>query len=116
VNAVDGSPPGLRGALLRYRVMAYAVGIGLIVLVLVGVPLKYAAGSPEVVEVVGPLHGALYIVYLLAAGDLFRRARWPIFQLAEVILAGLIPFLAFVVERRVTRRAEQQLVLGRTWP
>jgi integral membrane protein len=101
-RAID---PGLRGALLRYRVMAYVVGIGLIVLVFVGIPLQIA-GHPEVVKVVGPIHGFLYIVYLVAAADLTRRGRWPITQLVWVILAGLIPFAAFVVERRVTRRVE----------
>jgi integral membrane protein len=102
--AVD---PGLRGALLRYRVMAYAVGVGLVVLVFVGVPLQLA-GHPEVVNVVGPIHGFLYVVYLVAAADLTRRGRWPLTQLVWVILAGLIPFAAFVVERRVTRRVEAQ--------
>ena len=33
--------PALKSALLRYRVMANVVGVLLIVLVLVGVPLKY---------------------------------------------------------------------------
>lgn len=104
-------PPaeGLRGSLLRYRVMAYAVGIGLVVLVLVGMPLQFAAGRPEIVEVVGPIHGFLYIVYLLAAGDLARRLRWRVSRLAPIILAGLVPFLAFWVERRVTARVEPQL-------
>jgi integral membrane protein len=102
--AVD---PGLRGALLRYRVMAYAVGVGLVVLVFVGIPLQIA-GHPEVVNVVGPIHGFLYIVYLVSAADLTRRGRWPISPLVWVILAGLIPFAAFVVERRVTRRVEAQ--------
>ena len=90
--------------------MAYAVGVGLLVLVLVGMPLKYAAGQPEVVDVVGPVHGFLYIIYLIAGADLTRRARWPISSLAPVILAGLVPFLMFIVERRVTRRAEQLAV------
>jgi len=98
---------GLRGALIRYRVMAYAVGVGLIVLVFVGIPLQIA-GHPEVVRVVGPIHGFLYIVYLVAAADLTRRGRWPLTQLVWVLLAGLVPFAAFVVERRVTRRVEEQ--------
>jgi integral membrane protein len=97
--------PGVRGALARYRVMAIAVGIGLLVLVLAGVPLQLWAGYPEVVHVVGPIHGFLYIVYLVAAADLARRAGWPFSRLAEMILAGLVPFLAFIVERRVTRLA-----------
>jgi len=89
--------------------MAYAVGVGLVVLVLVGIPLPVAAHIPQVVQVVGPVHGLLYIVYLVAAADLVRRGRWPVLSLAGVILAGLVPFMAFVVERRITRRVEAQL-------
>jgi len=50
--------------------MAYVVGVGLLVLVLVGVPLQYVAGKPAVVQVVGPIHGFLYIVYLMTVADL----------------------------------------------
>jgi integral membrane protein len=98
------------GALLRYRVMAYLVGTGLIILVFVGIPLQYGANRPGVVMVVGPIHGALYIVYLLSAIDLARRGRFTLLQMAAMIGAGFLPFLAFVIERRVTRRVEQELV------
>ena len=109
MSLAEDTIPGLQRALLRYRLMAYAVGIGLLILVLVGMPLEYLAGRPEVVEVVGPLHGFLYIIYLVTAADLARRGRWPMASLAAPILAGLVPFLMFIVERRVTRRAQQQL-------
>jgi integral membrane protein len=95
---------GLEGALLRYRVMAYIVGVGLLILVFVGVPLQYGANVPQVAEVVGPIHGFLYIVYLLAAVDLARRARFTLLQLAAMVGAGFLPFLAFLIERRVRLR------------
>jgi integral membrane protein len=95
---------GLGTALTRYRVMAYIVGTGLATLVFVGVPLQYAAGIPEVDQIVGPIHGFLYIVYLLTAVDLARRARFTLLQMAAMIGAGFIPLLAFVIEHRVTKR------------
>lgn len=91
-------------ALLRYRVIAYVVGVGLVVLVLIGVPLKYAAQQEAVVKVVGPLHGILFIVYLLATADLARRCRWTLVRTGLVMLAGTVPFMSFVAERDVTRR------------
>jgi len=94
----------VRGALLRYRVMAYVVGTGLLILVFVGVPLQYGAGEPAVAQVVGPIHGFLYIVYLATALDLARRAQFRLLQLAAMVGAGFVPFLAFVVEHRVARR------------
>lgn len=99
------------GALTRYRVIAYIVGVVLIVLVLVGMPLKYISGNPVVVETVGPAHGFLYMIYLLATFDLGRRADWPLRRMALVMLAGTVPFLSFYAERTVTRWSRQPHVV-----
>lgn len=103
-NSDEGPVPGLAGAVLRYRIMAYIVGTGLLILVFIGVPLQYGADVPQVAEIVGPIHGFLYIVYLLTAVDLARRARFTLLQLAAMIGAGFLPFLAFIIEHRVVRR------------
>jgi integral membrane protein len=98
-------PAGAVGAALtRYRVMAYVVGVMLLILVFVAVPLRYAAGVPEVSKVVSPIHGLLYIVYLVAAFDLALKARWTGKGTVLVLLAGVVPFLSFWAERRVTAR------------
>jgi len=86
-----------------YRLLAYVVGCVLIVLVLIAVPLKYAAGVPQLVQIVGPLHGVLYIVYLLATFNLATKAKFPPLRTILVMLAGTIPFVSFVAERSVTR-------------
>jgi integral membrane protein len=95
---------GLSASVLRYRIMAYIVGTGLLILVFVGVPLQYGASIPQVDEFVGPIHGFLYIVYLLSAVDLARRARFTLPQMAAMIGAGFLPFLAFIIEHRVMKR------------
>lgn len=92
----------MAAALQRYRVMAWVVGVGLLVLVLLAMPLKYFADSPGLVAVVGPIHGFLYMVYLLCALDLAVRNRWSLVRTVQVMLAGTVPFLSFVAERRVT--------------
>ena len=86
----------------RYRVMAYIVGVGLVILVFVGVPLKYWAHSPGVAKVVGTAHGFLYIVYLVTCLELALRYRLGIPRMAGLICAGFVPFLAFIVERNTT--------------
>jgi integral membrane protein len=96
--------PEIEGALKRYKLMAYVVGTGLIILVFIGIPLKAWAGAPQVARYVGVAHGFLYIVYLLAALDLARRARFTLLQMAAMVGAGFLPFLAFIIERRVERR------------
>jgi integral membrane protein len=95
-------PQSVQAALLRYRVIAYVVGAGLIILVLIGVPLQVWADTDAVVKIVGPLHGALYVIYLLLTLDLARRVRMNVIVMLVVMLAGTIPFLSFVAERKVT--------------
>jgi integral membrane protein len=95
----------VQGALTRYRIIAWIVGVVLILLVVVGMPLKYLADNPVVVEGIGPAHGFLYMLYLVAAFDLGRRARWPLPRMILVMLAGTVPFLSFYAERVVTRWA-----------
>ncbi|MFI6231061.1 DUF3817 domain-containing protein [Micromonospora echinospora] len=90
-------------ALTRYRVIAWIVGVVLILLVVIGMPLKYGFDDPIVVETIGPAHGFLYMVYLVAAFDLSRRADWPLKRMALVMLAGTVPFVSFYAERRVSR-------------
>jgi len=92
--------------LVRYRVLAFATATLLIVLVFVGVPLQVAAHRPEVVNTVGTLHGFLYLVYLYVAFELTRQLRIPIWQMVLVLLAGTVPFCAFVAERKLTHLYE----------
>jgi integral membrane protein len=95
-----------RGLLVRYRVMAFTTATLLIILVFVGIPLQLAAGRPEVVNVVGTIHGFLYLVYLFVAFQLTRKLGIPKWQMALVLVAGTVPFCAFVAERKMTKRFE----------
>ncbi len=92
----------MQGALKRYRIIAWIVGVVLLVLVVVGMPLKYLGDTPVVVEAVGPAHGFLFMVYLLATFDLSRRAKWAFGRMLLVMLSGTIPFLSFWAERKVS--------------
>ena len=92
----------MQGALTRYRIIAWIVGVVLILLVVVDMPLKYLGDNDAVVAGVGPAHGFLFMVYIAATFDLGRRLRWPLSRMLLVMLAGTIPFLSFYAERKVT--------------
>jgi integral membrane protein len=102
-------PRGAEVALRRWRPMAYVVGSMLLVLVLVAMPLKYLGDDERAVAVVSPIHGALYILYVLATLDLGRRLRWPAVRMVLVMLAGTVPFVSFLAERRVTADVRARL-------
>ncbi len=87
--------------LTRFRVMAYVVGCWLLLLVGVAMPLKYFADRPALTEIVSPVHGVLYIGYILVTVLLARIWNWSTWRTVGVLLAGTIPFLSFWMERRV---------------
>jgi integral membrane protein len=89
--------------------MAFATGILLIVLMLVAMPLKYLAGVERPLEVVAPMHGWVYLVYLIVTVDLASRRRWAIGRTVLLLLAGTVPFMSFVAERNVVRHERLRL-------
>ena len=93
----------MHAALTRYRIIAWTVGVVLLVLVLVAMPIKYIGGNDTLVALVGPIHGFLFMVYVALTFDLGRRARWALGRMVLVMLAGTIPFLSFWAERKVSR-------------
>ena len=99
----------MNSALLRYRILAYLVGVMLLVLVFVAVPLHYLADSPRLSEIVSPIHGFLFFVYVLSTFDLSRHTSWSLPRTLLIMVSGTIPFMSFVMERRVTAEVAAQL-------
>jgi integral membrane protein len=96
-------PPKIMAAFKRYRVAAYIVGWGLLILCAAMV-LKYAFGIDRAVAIWGPIHGALFVGYVILAFDLAYRDRWSPLGTLWVLIAGTIPFVSFVAERQVERK------------
>jgi integral membrane protein len=93
----------MSGALLRFRVMAWITGLMLLLLAFAAMPLKYLYGRPELVEMIGPVHGFLYAVYVIVTFDLARRIQWRLVRTVLMLLAGTVPFASFVADRSALR-------------
>jgi len=91
-------------ALLAYRIAAWVTGVGLLVLVVIAMPLKYIFGQPELVSIVGVTHGFLYMIYIVCTLLLAERCRWKPLDAVLILVAGTVPVASFVAERRVTQR------------
>ena len=96
-------PPKIMAAFKRYRVAAYIVGWGLLILCAAMV-LKYAFGIDRAVAIWGPIHGALFVGYVILAFDLAYKDRWSPLGTLWVLIAGTIPFVSFIAERQVERK------------
>jgi integral membrane protein len=104
-----------------YRVLALVVGVLLAFCALVAAPLKYLAteGSSlqqfgETASIMWLFHGWLFMVYVVVAFLLARRAKWSMAFTLLMLIAGLVPLLIFWVEHRVTQkvRAENPELVG----
>jgi integral membrane protein len=99
---------GTVGALIRYRVMAFVVGTMLLLLTVVVIFQLAGVGMKVEEKIVAPLHGYLYLAYLVTAADLARRTGWRLGRVVLVVLAGFVPTLAFFVERYVYRQIQAE--------
>lgn len=109
-------PERARGAVQRYRVAAWVTGTMLLVLC-VEMVLKYVVQADEsvirLIEWVPFAHGWIYVAYLVTVLDLWSTMRWGFGRLVAMVLAGVVPVMSFVLERRVHAQGLAQVAIGR---
>lgn len=93
----------LRTPLARLRAIGLLEGLSFVVLLGVAMPLKYLAGMPEMVRVVGMAHGVLFLLFVAAALQAALERRWPLGRLALALAASVVPFGPFVLDARLLR-------------
>ena len=65
-------------ALHQFRLVALLEGSSYLLLLFVAMPLKYLAGLPLAVRLVGSLHGLLFLLFMVALARVARQRRWPL--------------------------------------
>lgn len=101
----------MSGALLRFRVMAYIVGVVLVIFT-AGIILRYGFGNPHLSESLAPIHGFLYVLYLLAVIDLSFKAKFSLLATLLIALAGTVPFLSFFAEHKVVQDVHRRMAVA----
>jgi integral membrane protein len=82
-----------------FRVVSIAEAISFLVLLLVAMPLKYGADAPVGVQLIGPLHGVLFMAYVGAVFLVREQLRWDIGRTVLALGAAVLPVAPFLVER-----------------
>jgi len=106
------APAAVRSALLRFRVLAFVVGVTLLVFC-VAMILKYGFQQGDD-RIVAQAHGFLFMIYVVLAFDLAFRLRWSLVRMFFMVISGMIPFLSFVAERKVTHWVAADLAIAST--
>jgi integral membrane protein len=82
-------------------------GVSLLVLLCIAMPLKYWAGMPLAVTIVGTAHGGIFIVYLLAVVYAQVRLQWHVKWTLLSVLAGFVPAANFILERYFRKHSDR---------
>lgn len=86
----------------RLRLIGYAEGISLLVLLFIAVPLKYWAGDPSLTKLIGPIHGALFLLFVFNTMSVGVEQQWQFSKTTwKVLVACFIPFGTFYVDRKI---------------
>ena len=90
-------------ALRQLRLVAFLEGTSFVVLLFVAMPLKYLAGLPLAVRIVGSLHGLLFLVFLAALYRAGTQRGWPLRRWVIAFMSSVVPFGTFVFDRSLRR-------------
>ena len=98
----------------RLRLLGLVEGVSCLVLFLVAMPLKYAAGIPDLIYPVGMAHGVLFMLYVAAAVVVATRRKWPLSRSVTAFVAAVVPAGTFVFDASLRReqQAEQSPAEG----
>jgi integral membrane protein len=91
----------------RLRIIAFLEGVSLLILVFVAVPLKYGADMPSLSRIMGTLHGALFLLFVFNTISVGVTLKWKFTETTwKVLLACIIPFGTFYIDRKILRKVE----------
>jgi integral membrane protein len=83
-------------------------GVSFLVLLGIAMPMKYLAGQPQMVSIVGAAHGALFLLYVAAVFEVSLKLRWPLKRVAMALAASVLPFGPFVFDAHLRRTTAAQ--------
>ena len=93
-------------ALRQLRVVAFLEGSSFVLLLFVAMPLKYLAGLPMAVRIAGSIHGALFLLFIVALYRAARVREWPRRRSVTAFVASILPFGTFLFDASLRRELD----------
>jgi integral membrane protein len=87
-----------------FRMIALAEGVSFLTLLFIAMPTKYFMGMPEVVRVVGSIHGVLFVLYVGLLTRIHFTQRWFFIFSLYALLASVIPFGTFMLDKQLRKK------------
>lgn len=80
----------------KFRLVAYAEAVTYL-MVLAGVVVLHGFGGPDLVKIMGPIHGVVFLVYFVMVLNIRESQGWRFWRTVLVIVASALPFGGFFV-------------------
>jgi integral membrane protein len=93
----------------RLRTIGMMEGMSFLLLLLIAMPLKYLAGLPEGVQIMGWAHGLLFVLYMVALAIVFFAHRWSFWRGLTGFLVAFVPGGPFWFDRSLKEEETQRL-------
>ncbi len=86
-----------------FRVISILEGLSYILLLFIAVPIKYFGNDEFYVKLLGMPHGILFVAYIILAFALKYKLQWSPKIFSVVLLASVIPFGTFYIDKKYLR-------------
>jgi integral membrane protein len=83
-----------------FKLIGRLEGVSFLVLLLLAMPLKYYAGWPMGVKIMGSVHGGLFLAYCAAVFMVGASAEWSAKKQLLAFLAAVFPCGTFMFEKK----------------
>lgn len=91
----------------RLRLVGFLEGISLLLLIFVAVPRKYYFNDPALVKNLGPIHGALFLLFIFLTISAGVAEKWKFKETTwKLLLACMVPFGTFYIDWHILKKAE----------
>ncbi|HVF97925.1 MAG TPA: DUF3817 domain-containing protein [Flavisolibacter sp.] len=78
-------------------------GVSLLVLLFIAMPLKYIWHQPQAVKIIGWIHGALFVIFMILVFRVYEQKAWPLKKIVIAFVAAFLPFGTFVFDKQLKK-------------
>ena len=91
----------------RLRILAFLEGLSFLLLVFIGVPMKYYFHNPMGSKIIGPIHGALFLLFIFNTISVGVEENWKFSTTTwKVLIASVLPFGTFYIDHAILKKLQ----------
>lgn len=93
----------MKNSIKKFGLINSIEGYSYLLLLFVAMPMKYMMEIPMATKIVGSIHGALFVLFMLLLVVAWQDAKWSFKDSTLFFVAALIPFGTFFTKKRIQR-------------